>query len=65
MANKNKQKPYVIYTTKMVKYLDSKGFKYFAYRQDKRCTDNTIFLYEYSPQIEEAVQAYIENHTNP
>lgn len=45
----------------MMKYLDSLGFKFFATKQDRENPTKTIFIYDNTDALLEAVNQYKKN----
>lgn len=57
----NKKKPFLVFSMGMMKYLDSLGFKFFATKQDRENPTKTIFIYDNTDALLEAVNQYKKN----
>lgn len=60
MSNE-KRKPFMIFSHGMMRYLDGKGFKFFATTQNRKDPTKTVFIYDNTDELLEAINNYKAN----
>ena len=61
MTDEIKRKPFMIFSYKMMRYLDEKGFKFFATTQNKKDPSKTVYIYDNTDELIKAINSYKVN----
>ena len=61
---KNNNKPYVVYSHKMMRYLGEKGFTPFATAPNTKYPSKIVFIYDNSKELVEEIDKYMEANKN-
>ena len=58
---KNNNKPYIVYSYKLMKHLSTLGFTPFATSQNMKFPDKLVFIYSNTNELLEAIENYLSN----
>lgn len=58
---KNNNKPYIVYSHKLMRYLGEKGFTPFATSPNTKFPNKIVFIYDNTEELIEAINNYLEN----
>ena len=57
---KNNHKPYIVYSYKLMRYLEEKGFKPFTTTQNKKFPDKVVFIYNNTDELLNEIEKYLQ-----
>lgn len=58
---KNNNKPYIVYSHKLMRYLGELGFTPFATSPNTKFPNKIVFIYDNTEELIEAINTYLEN----
>ena len=57
---KNNHKPYIVYSYKLMKYLEGKGFEPFTTTQNIKFPDKVVFIYNNTDELIKEIEDYLQ-----
>lgn len=60
----NDDKPYIVYSYGMMRYLHDLGFDFFATKPDRENPQRIIFIYNTTQALKEAINCYCKRRNN-